>query len=291
MLKRLIPVLSFIFLLSISSVYLKAHGNNDCTYNCPTCECTDFQGCEYLYDDPPVGNVCSDLRKTCCRKKPACADTCVGCKCEGNACGVVDPRGSKVDAGTDGGCNFGWSCCKPNPAGFCPVNQCHTWLICDGLYENDPSGAPCLDAAGNVPQVCCRLKTPCADVGGQCIDGGRCEPQGFVPAGGGCAVGKSCCKREDLTEKGKFTDLLYTGPKITSLMAVITPVAKILYYGGLFIGMCFIVYAGYVLMTSEGNPQRTQEGQEQLTAAILGIAFILLSSAILRVIITSVLGY
>jgi len=43
-------------------------------------------------------------------------------------------------------------------------------------------------------------------------------------------------------------------------------------------------------MTSEGNPQMVQQGQEQLTAAILGIIFILLSAAILRVIISSILG-
>ncbi len=52
--------------------------------------------------------------------------------------------------------------------------------------------------------------------------------------------------------------------------------------------MGFVVIAGYTLMTSEGNPQKTQEGQEQLTAAIIGIAFILLSSAIIRVIINLV---
>jgi hypothetical protein len=86
----------------------------------------------------------------------------------------------------------------------------------------------------------------------------------------------------------KFTDPFYNGPTITRLESILVPLGRILYYGGLFIGMCFIVLAGYTLMTSEGNPQKTQEGQEQLTAAILGIAFILLSSAILRVIISLV---
>ena len=43
-------------------------------------------------------------------------------------------------------------------------------------------------------------------------------------------------------------------------------------------------------MTSEGNPQKVKEGQEELTAAIIGTFFILLSVAILRVIISSVLN-
>jgi hypothetical protein len=58
----------------------------------------------------------------------------------------------------------------------------------------------------------------------------------------------------------------------------------------LFIGIAFIVKAGYTLMTSEGNPQKVKDGQEELTAAIIGTFFILLSVAILRVIIRSILG-
>jgi hypothetical protein len=43
-------------------------------------------------------------------------------------------------------------------------------------------------------------------------------------------------------------------------------------------------------MVSQGNPQQTQDAQEQLTAAILGIIFILLSVTILRVILGKVMG-
>jgi hypothetical protein len=106
---------------------------------------------------------------------------------------------------------------------------------------------------------------------------------------GGCDTpGHMCCA--SAKPETVFKDAFYNGPVITDIMNVIKPVAKILYYGGLFIGICFIVYAGYVLMVSEGNPQTVQEGKEMLTAAILGILFILLSSAILRVIINSIIG-
>jgi len=82
----------------------------------------------------------------------------------------------------------------------------------------------------------------------------------------------------------------YSGLRFTNLEAVITPVAKILFYAALVVGVILIIYSGYILMTSEGNPQKVQQGQEQLTAAILGIMFVLLSAAILRVIINSILG-
>ena len=43
-------------------------------------------------------------------------------------------------------------------------------------------------------------------------------------------------------------------------------------------------------MTSEGNPQKTTEGKEDLTAAVVGTLFIALSLVTLRIIISVVLG-
>ncbi len=84
-------------------------------------------------------------------------------------------------------------------------------------------------------------------------------------------------------------DYSYSGLRFSNLEAVLAPVAKILFYASLVVGVLLIIYSGYALMTSEGNPQKVQQSQEQLTAAILGIIFILLSAAILRVIINSIL--
>lgn len=84
-------------------------------------------------------------------------------------------------------------------------------------------------------------------------------------------------------------DYSYSGLRFSNLEAVLAPVAKILFYASLVVGVLLIIYSGYALMTSEGNPQKVQQSQEQLTAAILGIMFILLSAAILRVIINSIL--
>lgn len=45
-----------------------------------------------------------------------------------------------------------------------------------------------------------------------------------------------------------------------------------------------IIYAGYQMMTAAGNPEHLQEAKETLTAAIIGLLFIIFSVVILRVI-------
>ena len=42
-----------------------------------------------------------------------------------------------------------------------------------------------------------------------------------------------------------------------------------------------VVYASYILMSSQGNPDKIKEGKEVMTNAIIGFLFILLSVAIL----------
>lgn len=45
-----------------------------------------------------------------------------------------------------------------------------------------------------------------------------------------------------------------------------------------------LAFAGYQLMTSQGNPDKLKEGKEVITNAIIGFVFILLSVAILLLI-------
>jgi len=80
-------------------------------------------------------------------------------------------------------------------------------------------------------------------------------------------------------------ELVYKGPVIEKLEDIIGPASKILYSGGLVIGFFFIILSGYRLMTSQGDPQKAKEAQEQLTSAVVGTIFILLSANILRIII------
>lgn len=50
------------------------------------------------------------------------------------------------------------------------------------------------------------------------------------------------------------------------------------------IALLLIILSGYKLMLSQGNPEKTQEAKETLTAAIVGLLFIIFSLVILQVI-------
>lgn len=50
------------------------------------------------------------------------------------------------------------------------------------------------------------------------------------------------------------------------------------------IALLLLIRAGYILMTSAGNPERVKNGREQLVAAIVGLLFIIFSFVILGVI-------
>lgn len=57
-------------------------------------------------------------------------------------------------------------------------------------------------------------------------------------------------------------------------------------------GMAFllIVYAGFLILTSTGNPDRIKAGQELLSSALMGLVLIIFSLFILRVIGVDILG-
>jgi hypothetical protein len=55
-------------------------------------------------------------------------------------------------------------------------------------------------------------------------------------------------------------------------------------------GFINIISAGYMLMTSEGDPRRTNEGKEKLTAGIMGTLYVLLTIGILRIILGTLIA-
>ena len=50
------------------------------------------------------------------------------------------------------------------------------------------------------------------------------------------------------------------------------------------IALLLIIYAGFMIMTSTGNPERVQAGQELLTSALAGVIMLVFSVFILRLI-------
>ena len=185
---------------------------------------------------------------------------------------------------------------------FCPRDGDVCCKTNTASCECSSSGGKCSitnpDPEGNTYQRDTSLS--CDDATCLGDDGGVC----WVPAANTCGrIGLLCCPAPDKCSEGVVYEpnmgqcqclgsafprpkpMLYAGPIIDSLDKIINPILKILYYGGLFIGFFFIVLAGYSLMTSQGDPQKAKEAQEQLTSAVIGIIFILLSVNILRVII------
>jgi hypothetical protein len=56
------------------------------------------------------------------------------------------------------------------------------------------------------------------------------------------------------------------------------------------LAVILIIISGYRLMTSQGNPEQVQNAREQLTAAIVGLAFVIFSLVILQFIGVNLLG-
>ena len=56
------------------------------------------------------------------------------------------------------------------------------------------------------------------------------------------------------------------------------------------IAFLLIVYAGFMIMTAQGNPERLKAGQELLTSAISGLILLILSIFVLRFIGIDILG-
>lgn len=56
------------------------------------------------------------------------------------------------------------------------------------------------------------------------------------------------------------------------------------------IAFLLIVYAGFMIMTAAGNPERLKAGQELLTSAISGLILLIFSIFILRFIGIDILG-
>jgi hypothetical protein len=124
--------------------------------------------------------------------------------------------------------------------------------------------------------------TPCTTEGACGTSGGECKP-GFKCTGGAC-VAVSAADPCVLSLSNTYNTYL------NSFDSLLAAIYRLLFPIGIVLGVFFIVLAGYKIMVSEGNPQKVKEGQEELTAAVLGTLFILLSVVLLRIIIKSILG-
>lgn len=115
-------------------------------------------------------------------------------------------------------------------------------------------------------------------------NGGGVTSSGGNVAPGSPPIPKPPCVANSLDAKGchkvstAFGDIGTTsGSFVTSLLGVILSFA-----GG--IAVLLIIIAGFRLISSQGNPEKIQAAREQLTAAVVGLIFIIFSLFILQII-------
>jgi|GEM_PF-3559515 len=245
-----------------------------------------WAGEEYASCAVGMGNFtacCYNPKERCNTQLYQCVSNCSGLgryPVDGQRC-LVD--GLKCcDISNDDNCicrtHYGGECHDESPGDGWKAwggpwnNPCENCIGGDTCWVYDPD-----PICGYIGQRCCgNHEIPDLPEGG-CFEG--------VPYTNN--MSQCVCKVDD---SKPYKGPIYNGPIIESLEEILNPAVRILYYGGLFVGIFFIILSGYKLMTSEGDPQRTREAQEQLTSAIIGIIFILLSTTIIRIIMKEVIG-
>lgn len=142
----------------------------------------------------------------------------------------------------------------------------------------------CKESGGKTPP---ENKTPKCNDDETCIQGKGCEarfpeePDPFFPLP--CKEGRinveNCVKID--TALGEIRTS--PGGFIKDLLSILLSLS-----GG--IAVILIIISGYKLMVSRGNPEQVQNAREQLTAAIVGLLFIIFSLVLLEVIGKNILG-
>lgn len=151
-----------------------------------------------------------------------------------------------------------------SPAYYDPyTGKCATRSGRDDIIYSSPTYKTC-DASIN--QICspgygCNAKIPASFTSGS------------LPCG---ADGQSC-----YTAFGNIS--IDTASLVKKFFGIVLSIS-----GG--IAVLLIILAGYRMVASQGNPEKIKEAQEHLTAAIIGLLFVIFSFAILKFIGIDVLG-
>ena len=250
--------------------------------------CWNFEASAYVCQGSAVycdqiSNKCADISSL-----PSCSNVGDAC-CAGVAGGArycVKTTISNLECnGATGLCYIPGQACGTAPLKCCPDSVDPT-LNPGTCLGTDICDATKADATS--PKGYCVPQGTCGDLDGTCCTtGDACNNTAWTCLNGYCRADVS----EDIGElwsAGSFP--VYRGPIISDIAGLLAPVFRILFYTGIFVGILGIIYSGYLLISSEGDPGRVKEGKDQFTAAILGTLFVLLSVFILRVIINSILG-
>ncbi len=278
-----------------------------------TCATTFQSVCESRIDQPCIS----------CDEPPPPITPPPGSTCIGESTGLTGICKSTILGCGDGfmrdgseGCNFGESCCVTQgvecglAGGECALIM-HN--ICPDVYDPTPVGGWGELGCG-AQEACCRPLpagcesvgvdlscssgyTPCPEGAGRCcIDTNDCPifdpgwngdvPEVKVPI---FCVGDDPSDTTTDSDSGKLATAIGCIPIDTGQEFI----SFILRWAiGIAGGIAFllILFAGFQIVTSSGDPKRLQSGRELLTAAIAGLMLLILSVFILRLIGYDLLG-
>lgn len=179
----------------------------------------------------------------------------------------------------------GTSAVPPPPGSICGTENA---VCCTGSFNPCNSGLTCTSGRCQQPGA-----TPFSPPPSSATCGGVTQP---CCAGSVCNAGLSCTGGMCLTSNPASMGVSPTcnnGDGINTAIGCI-PINDTNAFVGFILrwaigiggGIAFllIIYAGFMIMTSSGNPERLKAGQELLTSAIAGIIMLIFSIFILRVI-------
>lgn len=257
---------------------------------------------------------------TCCTPGFFCANvgsgpniqsTCQACSEEGGKCNARDA--------THGGGGFAPWCCTDQPLLCTPTGKSSSDpSYVDGTCKKDvciqDGASGCVAGSTKPSEQCCPSSNPQSPGEPEtCTGSGKCAmcQPGFMADGASCKTDKDCCN--GLQVCGPSGTCVSQGKTITqpsiaypsfppvnwcpnntcntgigtisatpsdfikNLFAIVLSIA-----GG--VAVLTFIYAGYIYMTSQGNPERLQHAQELLTAAFVGLLFTIFSLVILQTI-------
>lgn len=174
------------------------------------------------------------------------------------------------------------------------VGQCTAKnSICDLNWTNAKPGAPCSAdpehyVYGNSSN-CIGTDSPCVPAcgfigNGRCCDPNPKNPPKISPTNEPGKLQPPPCHGKIDQKKGCASIDTAFGTLSTDVNQAVNNIFRILlgFAGG--VAILLIIAAGYEMMTSQGNPEKVKGARERLTAAIVGLVFILFSVAVLQII-------
>jgi hypothetical protein len=160
------------------------------------------------------------------------------------------------------------------------------------------AGAPCGDLLPCCSGFTCNqgsceeqlVKGNCLNVGKCGFDANKCGDAYVCTSGQVCVYQPDTCGVDDgLLDALGLNFIPFNNP-ITAIDKLLGGITTFMYGGAILLGLLLTIISGYKYMTSEGDPGKIREAQEQLTASVIGIIFVVLSVFILDIIINSLIG-